>query len=156
MLYLATRHLHNLTWWIILVSGIWAVATVWRGQLAGAAWTKRDRIAGLVFSSALATQLLIGLVLYYASYAGGKSVHDYFAGGAVGQERLAAAFFAMMHPMSMFTAVVLGQVGFSVSKRMRDDRGKFRAAVLCYTAALAIVLVSVPWPFMPYGRSLVP
>ena len=59
----------------------------------------------------------------------------------------------MMHPMAMCTAVVFGQVGYSVSKRMHDDRGKFRAAVLCYTTALAIVLVSVPWPFMPYGRS---
>ncbi len=155
-LYVATKHFHNLTWWIILLSGIWAVATVWRGQSAGSAWTKRERIAGLVFSSALATQLLIGLVMYYASYTSGKAVHDYFAGIAVGQDRLTAAFFAMMHPMAMFTAVVFGQVGYSVSKRMRDDRRKFRAAVLCYTAALAIVLVSVPWPFMSYGRSLMP
>jgi hypothetical protein len=156
MLYQATRHLHNLTWWIILLSGIWAVAVTWRGVLRGAAWTKRERLAGLVFSSAVATQLLIGLLLYYASYAGGKAVHDYYAGGAVGADRLTAAFFAMMHPVAMITAVILGQVGYSVSKRMHDDRGKFRAAVLCYTAALAIVLVSVPWPFMPYGRSLIP
>jgi hypothetical protein len=154
--FVATKHLHNLTWWIILVSGIWAVAVAWRGLMTGAAWTKRERLAGLVFSSALATQLLIGLVLYYASYTSGEAVHRYFAGGAVGPDRLTAAFFAIMHPMAMFMAVVLGQVGFSVSKRMRDDRGKFRVAVLCYTAALAIVLAAVPWPFMSYGRSLLP
>jgi hypothetical protein len=151
MLYLITRHLHTLTWWIILLSGIWAVVVTWRGMLTGAAWTKRDRLAGLIFSSALATQLIIGLVLYYASYSGGKAVHDYFAGVVVGRERFIAAFFAMMHPVAMFTAVVLGQAGFSVSKRLTDDRSKFRAAALCYTVALAIVLVSVPWPFMPYG-----
>jgi hypothetical protein len=155
-MYVATKHLHNLTWWIILLSGIWAVAITWRGMLTGAPWTKRDRLAGLVFSSALATQLLIGLVFYYASYRNGEAVGRYFAGGAVGTERLTAAFFAMMHPTAMITAIILGQVGFSVSKRIRDDRGKFRAAVLCYTAALAIVLISVPWPFMPYGRSLTP
>jgi hypothetical protein len=152
MLFTATKHLHNLTWWIILLSGIWALIVTWRGLLTGAAWTKRARLAGLVFSSALATQLLIGIVLYCNS----DIVHQYFAGGLVGKERLIPAFFAMMHPVAMFMAVVFGQVGYSVSKRMRDDRGKFRAAVLCYTAALAIALVSVPWPFMPYGRSLVP
>jgi hypothetical protein len=153
VLYVATKHLHNLTWWIILLSGIWAVAVSWRGLLTGAAWTKRERLAGLVFSSALATQLLIGIVLYFSS----DIVHSYFAGGlTTGKEKVIAAFFAMMHPVAMFTAVIFGQVGFSVSKRMSDDRAKFRVAVLCYTAALAIVLASVPWPFMPYGRSLVP
>ena len=27
-LYVAMKHLHNLTWWIILLSGIWAVVAV--------------------------------------------------------------------------------------------------------------------------------
>ena len=69
-----------------------------------------------------------------------------------------AVFFGMIHPAAMLTAVVLGQVGFSVSKRMPDERGKFRVAAFCYAAALAIVLLSVPWPFMPYGegRTLLP
>ena len=55
MLYKALLHLHNLIWWIVLLSGLWAIFRGWRGKLAGAAWTRHDRIAGLVFSSALAT-----------------------------------------------------------------------------------------------------
>jgi hypothetical protein len=154
MLHKALLHLHNLTWWIILFSGLWAVARVWRGSWSGAAWTKRERLAGLVFSSALATQFLLGLALYFTS----DIVHRFLAGGTVGPERLTASFFGLMHPLAMFTAVVLGQVGFSVSKRMRDDGGKYRVAVFCYTAALAIVLLSVPWPFLSYGqgRTLLP
>jgi hypothetical protein len=115
-------------------------------------WTRRERLAGLVFSSALATQLLIGLALYFQS----PVVHTLMAGGATGLERLKATFFGMMHPLTMITAVVLGQVGFSVSKRLSDDRRKYRVAVFCYTAALAILLLAVPWPWLSYGRSLMP
>jgi hypothetical protein len=146
------QHLHILIWWIILVSGLWAVVRVWRGQLAGAAWTKMDKIAGLVFSSALATQFLVGTLLYSTD----DVVRQFLHGGAAGPDRLTSTFFGVLHPLAMFTAVILGQVGYSFSKRLGTDTAKFRVAALCYTAALAIVLIAVPWPGLPYGHSLVP
>jgi len=152
MFYLATRHLHNLVWWIILFSGLWAIFRVWRGWLGQKAWTGREWLAGLVFSSALATQLLIGLALYFQT----PVVRPLFAGGAVEQERLIATFFGLIHPLTMFVAVVLGQLGFSVSKRIQDDGRKYRIAAICYTGALLALLLAVPWPFLPYGRSLTP
>ncbi len=152
MFYKATLHLHNLTWWIILFTGLWAVFRVCRGQLAQLPWTRHERLAGLVFSSALATQLLIGLALYFQS----PVVRPLFTGEAAGSERVAATFFGLIHPLTMFTAVVLGQAGFSVSKRLSDDRRKYRMAVICYTAALVALLLAVPWPWLSYGRSLVP
>jgi hypothetical protein len=152
MFYIATKHIHCLTWWIILLTGLWAVFRVWRGHLARSPWTRHERLAGLVFSSALATQLLIGLALYFQS----PAVRPLFAGGASGLDRLAATFFGLVHPLAMFTSVVLGQAGFSISKRLSDDRRKYRVAVACYTAALVVLLFAVPWPFLSYGRSLVP
>jgi len=152
MFYKATLHLHNLTWWIILLTGLWAILRVWRGWLAQTPWTRHERLPGLAFSSALATQLLIGLALYFQS----PVVRTLFTGGATGLERLIATFFGLIHPLTMFTAVVLGQAGFSVSKRLSDDRRKYRTAVICYTAALVVLLLAVPWPWLSYGRSLVP
>ncbi len=122
------------------------------GQLAQSAWTRRERLAGLVFSSALATQFLIGLALYFQS----PVVRPLFSGGAAGPDAFATTFFGLIHPLAMFTAVVFGQVGFSVSKRLSDDRRKYRIAVICYTAALAVLLCAVPWPWLSYGRSLAP
>jgi hypothetical protein len=152
MLHTALLHLHNLTWWIILFSGLWANFRVWRGHLAETPWTRRERMAGLIFSSALATQLLIGLALYCNS----EIVSKFMKHEAVGQEKLTAGFFGAMHPLAMFTAVVIGQVGFSVSKRMGDDRRKYQVAAMSYTAALVLLLLAVPWPWMSYGRSLMP
>ncbi len=152
MYFIATRHLHDLCWWIILFTGLWAVFCAWRGQLACLPWTQRDRLAGLVFSSALATQLLVGLALYLQS----PLVHGLLAGGVAGFDPRAAMFFGLFHPFIMFTAVVLGQVGFSASKRISDDRRKFRVAAGCYTAALVLVLAAVFWAWFSYGRSLLP
>ncbi len=152
MLYKALLHLHTLTWWIILFSGLWANFRVWRGHLAETPWTRRERLAGLIFTSALLTQFLIGVTLYFNS----PIVQDFLAGRAVGADRLQATFFGILHPLMMFTAVVLGQVGFSVSKRMSDDRRKYQMAAMCYTLALLVLLLAVPWPFLSYGRSLMP
>ena len=83
MFYIATLHLHNLTWWIILFTGLWAVVRVWRGILPNRVGRGMRRLAGLVFSSALATQFLFGLALYLQS----PVVRPLFAGGAAGPER---------------------------------------------------------------------
>ena len=152
MLYKALLHLHNLIWWIIFISGLWANFCVWRGYLAETPWTKRERLAGLVFSMSLATQLLVGLALYFNS----PIVHSLMTGEAIGAERVKATFFAMLHPLTMFTAVVLSQAGYSISKRLADDRRKYHVAAMCFSAALVVVLLAVPWPFLSYGRSLMP
>ena len=65
-------------------------------------------------------------------------------------------FFGFLHPLAMLTAVVLAQVGFSVSKRVAPDARKFRWAFACYTLALVLVLLATPWPGLPWGRTLVP
>jgi cytochrome c biogenesis factor len=151
-MYTGLKHLHNLIFWIIFLSGLWANFRTWRGHLTETPWTRRERIAGLVFSMSLATQLLIGLILYFNS----PIVHSLMTGVAAGPERVKAVFFALLHPLVMFTAVVFSQVGYSVSKRLRDDRAKYRVAAMCYTAALVVLLTAVPWPFLSYGRSLIP
>ena len=150
MAYIATLHLHTLVWWIVLLTGLWAVFRAWRGFLLRSAWTRHERMAGLVFSSALATQFLIGLALYFQS----PTAQALYTGGTTGADRIAAIFFGLVHPLTMFTAAVLGQVGFSVSKRMGEDRRKYRAAVVWYTAALVVLLLAVPWPWLSYGKSL--
>ena len=105
-----------------------------------------------MFSSALATQLLVGLALYLQS----PLVHGLLAGGAAGFDPRAATFFGLIHPLIMFTAVVLGQVGFSASKRISDNRRKFRVAAGCCTGVLVLVSAGVFWAWFSYGRSLLP
>ena len=149
MFYKATLHLHNLTWWIILFTGLWTIFRVWRGHLARLAWTRHERLAGLVFSSALATQLLDrpGVVF---SESGGAPV---ICGGAgrTGHD--------LLRPDPSPDDVHVRGLGagrlFGL-EAAGDDRRKYRMAVICYTAALVVLLLAVPWPFMSYGRSLLP
>ncbi len=143
-------HLHTTLWWLIILTGLWAVVRVWRGRLSATVWTKSDKLAGLVFSSLLATQFLFGIALYCLS----PTVKPLF--DAAAEKMPGLHFYGMLHPMLMFTAVVLAQLGYSVSKRVAGDARKFHWAVVCYTNALLIVLLATPWPFYSFGRSLVP
>ena len=80
------------------------------------------------------------------------------AGGAAGGKRLKAVFFGTIHPAAMIYRRFLGSSATRFPSGCQNDAGKFRMAAFCYTAALAIVLLSIPWPFLPYGkgRSLLP
>ena len=61
-------------------------------------------------------------------------------------------FFAVEHVAGMLIAIIIAQVGYSISKRAATDRSKFVRATVTYTIAFILILVSIPWPFMKYGR----
>ena len=56
----------------------------------------------------------------------------------------------------MFLAAVIAQVGYSLSKRATTDRGRFLKGAIAYSISTLLILVSIPWPFMKYGRPLFP
>jgi hypothetical protein len=61
-----------------------------------------------------------------------------------------ARFWTVEHLFSMLLAVALVHIGVA-----RARKGKGGVAVL-YLLALLAILVGIPWPFLPYGRPLIP
>jgi hypothetical protein len=57
------KDLHNLVRWVVVLFGLWAVARAWWGLLVRREWRKWDRLAGMLFSSSLDVQLLLGVIL---------------------------------------------------------------------------------------------
>ena len=55
--------LHNLVRWVVIVLAILALVRAYRGWLSSQAWSSRDRQVGVFFTSALDTQMLLGLLL---------------------------------------------------------------------------------------------
>ena len=151
MYFIATWHLHDLTWWLVLFTGLWAVFPLARtpGPLAldAKGTARRPDVFQCpghpAFAWPVHSTFRVRLCIV-------------FAGGAAGLDPRAAIFFGLIHPLIMLAAVVLGQVGFSVSKRLSDDRRKYVIATGCYTAALAVVLLTVLWAWFSYERSLLP
>jgi hypothetical protein len=141
---------HSLNRWLVIAAALRALVRVWRGRLRGTPWTAADRRAGLVFTTLMNVQVLVGIGLYVASPLPGMLWSDY-----AGMVRVTGVrFFGLDHPLAMLVAAVVAQVGYSRAKRVPDDAARFRRAANAYTFAVLLVLASVPWPFLRWGRPL--
>lgn len=150
--YLFLKNIHNLLRWLVIFSCFWALWRVWGGLAARSVWTKKDRLAGLIFTSVLNVQFLIGLVLIGISPLMRSAMLDF---GAT-MKNSSLRFFLVEHPVMMLLAVIIAQAGFSMSKRVPDDHKKFARATIMYTISAVLILAAIPWPFLPHGRPLFP
>ncbi len=152
MLYPFLKDAHSVLRWLVILAAIWgARSRVERAALAGDVGKGRPHL-GLAFSSALNLQVLLGIALYAVS----PITHAAMANFAAAMKDNTLRFFLVEHATGMIVAAILAQVGFSITKRATDDRGRFRKAAIFYTAATVIMLLSIPWPGLPYARPLLP
>jgi hypothetical protein len=115
-------------------------------------WGKGDRLAGILFSSMLDIQLLIGLILYILS----PIIQGAFKDFSAAMSQSGTRFFALEHVVYMVIAVILAHLGSSSTKKAPTTRTRFRRAALWFSLALIIILAGIPWPWLEFGRSLLP
>lgn len=144
---------HSLNRWLVL--GLLLAATVRgvRGWLASAEWRGGDERTGRLLTAAVDVQLLLGLVLY-------AGVSPYTAAGfadlATAMTDRVLRFWTVEHGPTMLAAVVLVHVGRVLVRRAPAARARHRRAAVCFGLATLLVLAAIPWPFLAYGRDLLP
>lgn len=146
-MYTGLLHLHNVTRWLVLIAAIYAIVVSIRGLASHKTWTKGDQRAGLIYSSLLGVQLVIGIILYIISPVVQSGLRDMASTMQNSQIR----FFVVEHITLMIIAFVVAQVAYSISKRTAHDRGKFMRSSIGYVLATVLVLFAIPWwrPFFP-------
>lgn len=146
-MYELLKDLHNILRWVVVLGGLYALFTSFRGLFGRAAWTAADRRAGLIFTSSLNLQLVVGLLLYFVSPLVQGALQN--MGAAMGNDEL--RFFAVEHLTIMILAVVAAQLGYSLARRAASDRAKFVRASVGYTVAALLVAYAIPWwrPLLP-------
>lgn len=147
-----TLILHSLLRWVVLLTGIAAVARGFMGG-KGKPWTAADSRAGLLFITTLDLQFLLGLLLYVFL---SPTVRTAFLNFGAAMKDPMLRFFAVEHLLGMIVAITLAHIGRARTKKATPDDRKFRAAAVFYTLALVVILLSIPWPGMPAGRPLWP
>jgi hypothetical protein len=131
---------------------LWAVIRAWSGLLVRREWRKADRLAGVLFSSTLDLQLLLGVILYILSPLVQVAFQDF--GAALGAAGL--RFFALDHVIFTILAVVVAHLGSLSTKKAPTTRTRFARAALLFTLALVLLFVGIPWPWLDVGRPWLP
>lgn len=140
--------LHSLVRWAIVIVGIVALVRAVMGARGGRPWTQLDDRLGLIFTSAMDLNLLLGLLLYFLFSPVTKSALQDM-GAAMGNSGL--RFFAVEHALLMIIAVVVAHIGRSRAKKATADAGKFKQTAIFFGIALVLVFLAIPWPFLATG-----
>ena len=144
--------LHSTLRWVAVGAGVLAAAAAWAARLGSRSWTDTTLAAGRAFAVTLDLQLVLGLILYLAlspTVTSGLSNVSAAMGDA--QHR----FWMIEHPTAMVIALVLAHIGVARARRVRssDEPGP---SAWYFTLAILLVLAVLPWPFLDYGRPLMP
>ncbi|MFN0100138.1 MAG: hypothetical protein ACKVS7_15825 [Gemmatimonadaceae bacterium] len=142
----ALLHTHNLLRWVVLIAGVITLVQAFRG-LDGSRPYASTRKIGLIFTSGLHVQLVIGLALFVVSPFIQSAMSDMKATMA---DR-AVRFFVAEHPTLMVAAVVVATIGGIVAKNAANDAARHRKALVFTAVTLLLILVGIPWqrPLMP-------
>ena len=134
--------LHSWVRWIVAIAAIAAVARAFYGWAGKKDWAKLDDQLGLLFSTSLDVQLLLGLILYIFLSPLTQAAFKNFS-AAMSDSTL--RFFTVEHLLTMIVAVVLGHVGRALSKKAAESVAKHRLAAILYGLATLAILFAIPW-----------
>ncbi|MCA9404038.1 MAG: hypothetical protein KC897_09670, partial [Candidatus Omnitrophica bacterium] len=96
-------------------------------------------------------QVMLGLYLYFIS----PNVKAAFeAGMKMTMSDTQLRYVAVEHIFAMVLGVILLHVGNVLVKKAPDAKAAFKRMAITVLVVFLLVMVSIPWPFLPYGRVL--
>jgi hypothetical protein len=141
---------HNIVRWVVLIAGVLAAIRALIGWLGKKEWTKQDRLFGVIFTSSVDVQLLLGILLYFVySEWGIKAILDKGMSFVMGESQY--RFFAIEHIFLMVLGLVFAHLGSALPKRVDDAVSKHKRAAIWFSLAVLVILAGIPW-----WRSLLP
>jgi len=146
-MYNGLLHLHSLLRWVILLLLLIAIFRSISDRTKP--FTNGHRKTGLFLMITADLMLLVGLYQWFVGDWGLKSIQT--NGMSVVMKNSVLRFFAIEHMVGMLIAIILIHIGYSFSKKNIPDSTKHKRAILFYSLALLIILISIPWPFREVG-----
>jgi uncharacterized membrane protein len=125
--------IHNIVRWLVVLAALFALARAYYGWLGRKGWTGQDRMAGMIFTSLLDLQFLLGIILVLMAGIGNLGS------------------FLYEHVIPMLLAVVLAHIGSTRARSVDGDLNRHRQAAIWYTLSVLVVLIAIPWlrPLFP-------
>lgn len=150
MIYRIALGLHSWNRWALLILGLVLVALAWKSWIGRAHTSARTERASIWFIISVDIQLLLGILLFFVS----PVIATFLQDPGAAMERPSIRFWAVEHTALMFLATILAHVGRVMMKRASDAVAANRRAAIMFTITLILILISIPWPFLEWGRPL--
>ncbi len=125
--------------WAYLVIAFLAIAVInaFIGLFSNKEFTGKDRKIALFALIFTHIQLLFGLVLYFVSSRGFKSLGE--------MSDPTARLTSLEHPLINIIAVVLITIGWSKHKKITTSNTQFKTFAIFYTIGLVLILSRIPY-----------
>ena len=107
------------------------------GMFSKKEFTAKDRKIALFGLIGIHTQLLIGLILYFASPLGFASF------GQMSDKALRLT--SLEHPLINIIGIALITIGWSKHKKLTTSESKFKTFSIFYGLGLLLILSRIPW-----------
>jgi mono/diheme cytochrome c family protein len=150
--YAPALFLHSFIRWAVLALFAAVLVRALLARRSPRPWTPTDERVHKALLSAADLQFALGVWLYLVV---SPITSAFFAAPRAAMKVTALRFFGIEHVLAMVLAVVVLHVGRIRSTREPDPAHRHRRVYRWTLASFLLVLVGVPWPFMPYGRPLV-
>lgn len=147
-MYPVVLFLHSWVRWIVAIAAMVAVARAFYGWLGKKEWARLDDQLGLLFSTSLDVQMLLGLILYIFL---SPITTLAFKNFGVAMSDPIARFFTIEHILYMVIAVALGHIGRALSRKATEATARHRVAAILFGLATLAILIAIPWPFTAAG-----
>ncbi|PTL84952.1 hypothetical protein [Vitiosangium sp. GDMCC 1.1324] len=152
MLYQWVLFLHSWLRWGVVLLGALTLGRALQGWARCRDWTRTDRRVQQLFVAVLDSQVMLGLVLYFAlSPLTPTSLDGLRAAMSISVLR----FFGIEHAFAMVLALIVAHGASIASRRAEDSTARHRRWLVGLLIALLLIAVGIPWPALPYGRPLV-
>jgi hypothetical protein len=140
-MYYSLLIIHSWLRWVLLAVLLFALVRSLVGWLSKTPYTKTDNLAGVLSIAFAHTQLVLGSVLYFVSDSGYSAIAK-LGMGVMKDANLRK--WSVEHVTMMIIAVVLVQVGRSLSKKQATDEGKHKRMATFLIIALAVIALGIP------------
>jgi len=150
-MYTALLFVHSWLRWLVVFSGVAALGGASGGLAAGRPWLPSDNVRSLLFTISLDVQVLIGLALYVFL---SPVTQSGFADMGATMRDPVLRFYTVEHIFGMIVALALAHIGRRRAQAAADPMARHRRTLVFVGLAMAVVLLSIPWPGMPGGREL--
>jgi uncharacterized protein YacL len=141
-MYATLLSVHNLLRWAVLLGGLYAITKSVLGIMHKRDFTKQENLSHALFVGFCHLQLLLGLILYFISPVVDQALAN---GMGAAMKDPASRFVAVEHISTMIIAIVLIQVGRTLSKKQTEAMAKHKKAVVFFSIGLILILSRIPW-----------